>query len=602
MTTKERQFIFRFAKPYISNYILYFFLVCIMTVFSICSILSINNFLQILFASNSSTNVVKNTALDQILRDIYNYFLVFGKEKALIIFTAIILGVYFFKDVFTYLSQYQMGYTRNKIIRNVRNVLFAKYINQDISFTAKYKKGDLLSRISSDVIEYDENVLKSIQTLINSALVIILYMIILFYIDYFLTLAILVLLPVIGFLTSFISRKLRGSSKHLQQKNGYLVSMIEETISGLRIIKGLTAIELVNDKFRLFNASYTRLRNNIYRKIDLASPQSEFLSTIVVAVLLLLGCKNVMSGTGLTPEMFIVYLILFVLIVKPAKDASTCFYSMRRGTACIGRLMEIINSKQEIQEPTISKDFPILNKGITFKDVNFSYNKDVKVLKDINVFFEKNKITAIVGASGSGKSTMIDLIDKFYSINSGDILFDDISIKDLSSKQIRKNISLVTQDTILLNDTVANNISFEDSSYSTREIAQAAKTANSEEFILKLPHGYQTNIGDKGNMLSGGQKQRISIARAVLKDAPILILDEATSALDTKSERLVQQAINSISKTKTTIIIAHRLSTIINADKIIVLDNGQVKEQGTHQELYSLEGIYYKLCKMQEIR
>ncbi|MCH3924514.1 MAG: ABC transporter ATP-binding protein/permease [Bacteroidales bacterium] len=602
MTNRERRFILHFAKPYIGNYILYFFLVCVMSVFSICSILSVNNFLQILFSSNASNNVVNASLLDDILRNIYDYFLQYGKQNALIIFTSMILIIYFFTDVFTYLSQYQMGYTRNKIIRNVRNELFSKYIRQDISFTSKYKKGDLISRISNDVIEYDENILKSIQTIINSSLIITLYIIILFYIDYFLTISILVLLPIIGTLTSFISRKLRRTSKHLQQKSGFLVSMIEETISGLRIIKNLAAIDLVNSRFHSFNESYTRLRNRIYYKVDLASPQSEFLSSIVVVILLLVGCKNVLAGNSLTPEMFIVYLILFALIIKPAKDASTSFYSLKRGTACMNRIMEIIESKPEIVEPKESKDFPELKKGIIFKDVVFSYKKDIPVIKNINVVFEKDKITAIVGASGSGKSTMIDLIDKFYNIDSGDILFDDVSIKDLSSKQIHKNISLVTQDTILLNDTVANNISFEDSSYSMDKIIDAAKTANSEEFIMKLPQKYNTNIGDKGNMLSGGQKQRISIARAVLKNAPILILDEATSALDTKSERLVQQAINDISKTKTTIIIAHRLSTIVNADKIIVLDKGEIKEIGTHNELYSQKGVYYKLCKMQEIK
>ena len=600
MTKKERQFIGKNAKPYILHYVLYFFLVGIMSVFSICSILSINNFLQILFAEGDSFATPSASVLDEILNSIYAYFLRFGKQNALIYFTLIILGVYFMKDLFTWLAEYEMGCTRNKITRNIRFNLFSRFIRQDLAFFTSYKKGDLLSRISADVLEYDETVLRSVQTMINSFVVVALYLAMLFYINWQLTIITLLLFPLVALLTSTLSRKLKSNSKKLQAKNGELISDIEQTVAGLRIIKALTAIDFVNEAFRRKNHSYTQLRNSVYRKIYLASPQSEVISSFVIAVILLIGSRQVLLGQDLTSGMFIVYLILFVLIIKPAKDASTAFYNIKKGIACMNRIMEIEDSDNTIKEPEQAVDFPTLEKGIRFADVQFSYGDNI-VLNNINCLFEKGKTTAIVGSSGSGKTTMIDLIEKFYTINNGDILFDDISINNLNSKDIRQNIAMVGQETILVNDTIANNISFGNKSYTQEEIQKAAQVANAEEFILNLPDGYETNIGDRGDMLSGGQKQRISIARAVLKNAPILILDEATSALDTESERLVQMALDNLSKDRTVIMIAHRLSTVINADKIIVLDNGEIKEQGTHTELYNQKGLYYNLYKMQEI-
>lgn len=576
----------------------YVLLVVLMSFFSICSILSLNNFLQILFVENSSS---PTTELDKLLESIYSYFLVFGKQKALVYFTIIILLIYFLKDLFEWLAEYYMGCTRNKITRNIRNSLFECFITRDISFFTRHKKGDLLSRISSDVIEYDETVLKSIATIINSVVVVALYLGILFYIEWKLTLATIVLFPVVIITTSALSHKLKSNSKRLQKTNGVIVSVIEQTIGGLRIIKSLTAIEYVNKSFKKINNDFTVLRNKVYRRIEFASPLSEVLSSVVVAVILLLGCNEVLSDGGLTSTMFIVYLILFILIIKPAKDASTAFYKIKKGTASIDRIVEIEDIENTIKEPLHSKEFPKLSKGITFRNVSFSYEKDVPVLKNINCVFEKGKTTAIVGPSGSGKTTMIDLIEKFYLLDSGDILFDDISIKDIHSSKIRENISIVGQETILVNDSVRNNISFGNENYSLEQIHKAAQISNAEEFILSLPEQYETNIGDKGDKLSGGQKQRIAIARAVLRNSDILILDEATSALDNKSEVLVQEALDNIAKNRTVIVIAHRLSTIKNADKILVLEQGEIKEEGTHQELYDKRGLYYNLCTMQEL-
>lgn len=600
---ENKRFTYLFIKPYIGNLILYFLLVCLATIFSISSILSASNFLQILFQDglgDSSNNIVNISLLEETLNNIYSSIIVYGKKTALLIFGGLIFLIYLFKDIFTYLASYLISSTRNRVVRNIRNSLFDKYQELPFSYFSSHRKGDLISRISNDIIEYDENVLKSIQSLIQGIIIVVLYLLILFYIDYSLTLTVLIMFPILGGLVSFISRRLKQSSKHLQQKNSNLISIIEETISGLRIIKSHTAIEHVNNKFIQFNNSYTRLRNSIYRKVDLASPFSEFMGNIMIIAILIIGSKNILSLTpSLSPEIFIVYLILFTLIIKPAKDIPTSFFNLKKGRASVERFVEILNVKDEIIEPKERSGFNF-EKSILFKDLSFSYVKDEEVLKDINIEFEKGKTTAIVGASGSGKSTIINLIPKFYQPTKGGIYIDGINLKDIHSLDIRDNISMVTQDTILFNDTIFNNITF-GRDYPYDEVVNASKIAFAHEFIEKLPQGYNTMIGDMGQTLSGGQRQRLSIARAVLRNSEILILDEATSALDTQNEKLVQKAISNISKDKTTIIIAHRLSTIVSADKIIVMDKAQVKETGTHQELLEIKGIYHNLCTLQSI-
>ncbi len=600
---ENKRFTYLFIKPYIGNLILYFLLVCLATIFSISSILSASNFLQILFQDglgDSSNNIVNISLLEETLNNIYASIIVYGKKTALLIFGGLIFVIYLFKDIFTYLASYLISSTRNRVVRNIRNSLFDKYQELPFSYFSSHRKGDLISRISNDIIEYDENVLKSIQSLIQGIIIVVLYLLILFYIDYSLTLTVLIMFPILGGLVSFISRRLKQSSKHLQQKNSNLISIIEETISGLRIIKSHTAIEHVNNKFIQFNNSYTRLRNSIYRKVDLASPFSEFMGNIMIIAILIIGSKNILSSTpSLSPEIFIVYLILFTLIIKPAKDIPTSFFNLKKGRASVERFVEILNVKDEIIEPKERSGFSF-EKSILFKDLSFSYVKDEEVLKDINIEFEKGKTTAIVGASGSGKSTIINLIPKFYQPTMGGIYIDGINLKDIHSLDIRDNISMVTQDTILFNDTIFNNITF-GRDYPYDEVVNASKIAFAHEFIEKLPQGYNTMIGDMGQTLSGGQRQRLSIARAVLRNSEILILDEATSALDTQNEKLVQKAISNISKDKTTIIIAHRLSTIVSADKIIVMDKAQVKETGTHQELLDKKGIYHNLCTLQSI-
>lgn len=597
----NKNFTKHILKPYTLSFVLFFALMCVATLFSIASILSVSNFLQILF--DTPTEAVENPSqLEIILNKVYDYCLSFGKHKALWLFAGIIFVIYFLKDLFTYLASYFIGSTRNKIIRNIRNKLFEQFSTQTIGFIAKYKKGDLLSRVSNDITEYDQNVLQSIQTLIVNVISVILYFAVLLYIDYKITLLVLLVFPPVAGIVSFFSRKLKRSSKHMQQKSSHLTSIIEETISSLRIIKSFNAIDEMNTRFQNFNTSYTRLRNKINRRVNLASPQSEFFGNCLVIGILLVGSRNVIcSPVLMSADMFIVYLIIFSLLIKPAKDISTSFYNIKKADAAKNRICEIIYANNTIREPKNPITLEKFNKEITIQNLNFSYDDKNLVLKNINLSIKKGENVAIVGASGSGKSTLIDLIMKFYNTEENSILFDGIPIEKMTSDEVRKHIAIVTQETILFNDTVSNNISFSNNTYSQEEIETAAKIANAHEFITKLPQGYQTTIGDRGSTLSGGQRQRLAIARAILRKCEILILDEATSALDTISEHYVQESINKLSKEKTIITIAHRLSTIKNCDKIVVMDNGCIKEIGTHAELIAKNGIYHKLCKMQEI-
>ena len=476
----RRYFTWIFVKPYLGRIILYFILVCLATIFSIASILSASNFLNVLFSQELSNNVVSNPSLlDGLLSSFYSKIIAYGRENALYIFGALIFVIYFLKDIFTYLASFLISSVRNKVIRNIRNSLFHKFITLPLSYFSKHRKGDLLSRLSNDVIEYDENVLKSIMALVSGLIIVVLYLTALFYIDYSLTLTVLVVFPIVAFISSFISRNLRRSSKILQQKSGNIISIIEQTISGLRIIKAHTAIELMNDRF-------------VHFRVDLASPISEFLGNAMVIGLLLFGSSKVLSpNSSLSPELFIVYLILFTMIIKPAKDIPTSFFNIKKGKASIERIVEIIEIENQIIEPDKPISFPKIEKGIIFKDVCFSYEENL-VLKNINIVFEKGKTTAIVGASGSGKSTLIDLIPKLYEPTSGEILFDNISSKEIHSKSIRDNIAFVTQDTILFNDSIFNNITFGSSSYSMEQVKKSAEIARADSFIEKLPNGYNT--------------------------------------------------------------------------------------------------------------
>ena len=574
---------------------------CMATAFSIASILSISNFLQILFGTELQQTATPSE-LEKILNSVYGYFIGFGKEKALWIFAGLIFGIYFLKDLFTYFANYFIVSTRAKIVRNMRNDLIKCYTSQSIAFVNRYKKGDLLSRLSTDLVEYDQNVLQGMQSLVSVVINVVLYFAVLLYMNFSLTLTSLIVVPLIGAVVSFISRKLRKSSKQMQSESAELISRLEETISGLRIIKSHTAIDFVCKGFAKFNESYTRLRTKIYRRVDLASPQSEFFGNCMVIGILLLGTTYIISTPPqMSADFFIVYLIIFTLIIKPAKDFSTSLYNIKKGQAAEYRIAEIICAERIAEDQhSVGKIEGRVN-SIEINDLSFAYEQ-TEVLKNINLKFEKGKPTAVVGPSGAGKSTLIDLLLKFYSPTKGNITYNSTSVFDLSGIEIRNHIAIVSQDTILFNDTIIDNLKFGKENCTEEDVIGAAKMAKADEFISEMENGYRTRLGDGGNTLSGGQKQRLSIARAILKNADVLILDEATSALDTVSEKYIQQAIDELSKDKIIISIAHRLSSIKHFPNIVVLNGGELIEKGTHQELIELNGLYASLCSMQQMK
>lgn len=570
------------------------------TVFSIASILSISNFLQILFATNAQAPV-NPSRLEQLLNDVYTYFIRFGKTNALWIFASIVFGIYFLKDIFTYGASYFAASTRYKILRNIRRDLFRCYTTQEVSFMDSFKKGDLLSRLSTDATEYDQNVLQGLQSLVSVIINVLLYFAVLLYLNPLLTLTALVVVPLVGGAVSLVSRKLRKASKKMQTESAELISKLEETISGLRIIKSHTAIDFMNRRFSDFNNAYTRLRTSIYRRIDLASPQSEFFGNCMVIGILLLGTSQIIADPPkMSAEMFIVYLIIFSLIIKPAKDFTTSIYNIRKGKASEERMAEILlaEKKSETMEEELKIEKKI--KSIRIKGVSFAYSQ-TPVLQEINIPIRKGAPLAIVGPSGAGKSTLTDLLMKFRTPNEGEIYFNRTPISRLSENEVRRHIAVVSQDTVLFNDTVANNLAFAEADCSLEEIKAAAKAAKADEFIENLEKGYDTVIGEGGCTLSGGQKQRLSIARAILRNADILILDEATASLDTISERYIQEAIDAICKDRIIITIAHRISTIKHYPHIVVMNQGRIQAIGTHEKLIQRNELYASLCRLQNI-
>lgn len=595
-----KQITTKYLQPYIGNIVLYFVLICMATVFSIASILSISNFLQILFATNAQAPV-NPSRLEQLLNDVYTYFIRFGKTNALWIFASIVFGIYFLKDIFTYGASYFAASTRYKILRNIRRDLFRCYTTQEVSFMDSFKKGDLLSRLSTDATEYDQNVLQGLQSLVSVIINVLLYFVVLLYLNPLLTLTALVVVPLVGGAVSLVSRKLRRASKKMQTESAELISKLEETISGLRIIKSHTAIDFMNRRFSDFNNAYTRLRTSIYRRIDLASPQSEFFGNCMVIGILLLGTSQIIADPPkMSAEMFIVYLIIFSLIIKPAKDFTTSIYNIRKGKASEDRMAEILlaEKKSETMEEELKIEKRI--KSIRIKGVSFAYSQ-TPVLQEINIPIRKGAPLAIVGPSGAGKSTLTDLLMKFRTPNEGEIYFNRTPISRLSENEVRRHIAVVSQDTVLFNDTVANNLAFAEADCSLEEIKAAAKAAKADEFIEKLEKGYDTVIGEGGCTLSGGQKQRLSIARAILRNADILILDEATASLDTISERYIQEAIDAICKDRIIITIAHRISTIKHYPHIVVMNQGRIQAIGTHEKLIQRNELYASLCRLQNI-
>ena len=492
-----------------------------------------------------------------------------------------------------------MSPLRNGVVEDIRNEVYMKILILPLSFYSKVRAGDVISRLTTDVHEIEWSIMSTMQLILREPLLIIVYFSSLIVISPLLTLFSVIVLPLSGLIISFIGKSIKKKSEISQDKLGSITSSFDETISGLRIIKGFNAIEYAERRFMLLNKSFTYYMNKIFRRTELASPLTEILGVVSLLTIVYLGGKLVLGGGSLlTADALILYVVIFARMISPAKSFITATYSIQKGMASGKRVFEILDAQEkivEIENPISKIEF---NSEIEFKNVSFQY-EDIAVLRNINFRIDKGKTVALVGHSGAGKSTIADLLPRFYDVTDGKICIDGINIKSYSIRDLRGLMGIVSQEVVLFNDSIANNISFGIKNPTKEDIIEAAKIAHIHDFIESLPEKYDTIVGDKGALLSGGQKQRISIARAVLHNPDILILDEATSALDSESEHLVQQALDILMQNRTTLVIAHRLSTINKADKIIVMREGQIIEEGNHAELLELKGTYYNMIKIQ---
>ncbi len=525
-----------------------------------------------------------------------------GKLNVLIGICLFIIITIFLKNLFRYLAMYFLAPIRNGVVRDMRCKLFNKTLELPLSYYSEERKGDIISRMTTDVQEIEWSIMQSLEMIFREPLTIVVFLVMMFGISIKLTIAAFILLPITALLIGRIGKSLKRSASKGKEKMGVLLSIMEETLGGLRIIKGFNAEKMVNQKFRNENQQYTNISIRMYRKVDLASPLSEFLGVSVLVIILYLGGKMVVVDQQMDGALLIMYLVLFSQLLTPAKSFTSAYYSVQKGLASSERIDQILNAKVAIKDIPHPRSITKFEKELEYKNVSFAYREGEIgwVLRNINLKIEKGKTIALVGQSGSGKTTLADMLPRFYDTTQGELLIDGISIKNAKINDVRALMGIVTQESILFNDTVFNNIAFGIEGVVTEEqVMEAAKIANAHDFIIQMPDGYQTNIGDRGNKLSGGQRQRISIARAVLKNPPILILDEATSALDTESERLVQDALNKLMKNRTSVVIAHRLSTIQHADEIVVMHNGEIIERGTHTQLLAMKASYCKLHEMQ---
>ena len=522
----------------------------------------------------------------------------YGGSTTLIILGAFLVISTFLKVSTMYMAFFTMIPIRTGVVRDIRNQINRKITQLSLGFFSEERKGDILARISGDVNEIEASVMSSLDMLFKNPILILIYLIGMIAISWQLTLFVFILLPISGYVMGQIGKKLKRQSLEGQQQWGALMSQIEETLSGLRIVKAFNAEKKIQERFERANEEFRRTITNVYRRQQMAHPMSEFLGTATIAIVLWYGGSLILSEESpIDASTFIYYLVIFYSIINPAKDLSKAAYAIQKGVASMTRIDKILLAKSDINDPDNPRPIQ-LKKSICYNDVWFKYRDDY-VLKGITLEIPKGKTVALVGQSGSGKSTMVDLLPRYYDVTRGSITIDGTDIRDARLCDLRALMGNVNQEAILFNDSFFNNIAFGVDNATQEQVEEAARIANAHGFIMATEHGYQTNIGDRGGKLSGGQRQRISIARAILKNPPILILDEATSALDTESERLVQEALENLMRNRTTIVIAHRLSTIRNADEICVMHNGEIVERGKHEELISLNGYYKRLCDMQ---
>ena len=595
-----------FAKPYRGYALLNILSNILYALFGTLAMVSLFPMLNVLFDKTKRLEVKPVwegiSGLKNYAEDYLNYFVTQkandGNDDVLIFMVILVVSMFLLKNVFNYLAMYFITFLRNGVLKDIRNTLYDKIVNLPLSYFSEKRKGDTIARISSDVQEIQHSFLSILELIVREPLMILFTIIMMFLISAKLTIFVFIFIPISGFLISLIGKSLKRKSDRVQKEQGKFLSIIEETLGGLKVIKGFNAEKIFGNKFRESTTQFFKFSNKLLNRQNLASPTSEFLGITVISVLLWYGGQMVLKEKTLDAGLFIVYMGLAYNILTPAKAISKASYSVKKGNAAAERVLEILNTESPLEDKPNAIHIDDFTTAINIDNISFRYEDDL-VLKNFSIKVTKGKSIALVGQSGSGKSTIANLVTRFYDVNEGTISIDSTDIRDITKNSLRSLMGLVTQDSILFNDSVKNNVLLGKQDASDEEVVEALKIANAWEFVKDLPKGIETNIGDSGNKLSGGQKQRLSIARAVLKNPPIMILDEATSALDTESERLVQDALENMMKNRTSIVIAHRLSTIQNADNIVVMQKGEIVEQGTHNELLLKNKVYKKLVDMQ---
>ena len=598
--------VLKYGIEYYNYGVLNIFFNILYAIFSALAFVSFIPMLDVLFKQTKTVytepEYVGFSNILEYTEDYFNYYLSNQLEtdisSTLILVVGIVIFFFLMKNLFNYLALYNITFVKNGLLKNLRENLYSKVLNMPISYFLNKKKGDLMSRITADILEIQTSYLSILELMVREPLTIIFTLIVMFTISPQLTLFVTLFIPISGFIISIIGKKLRKDSKEVQQQQSNFLSIIDETISGQKVIKSFLSENFFHNKFKSINNLLYRFSNKVINRKNLAGPFSEFMGILVIGVLLWFGGKMVLISETISGTTFIVFMGLAYNILTPAKNLSKSFYSIKKGNAAAERVFEIIEYNKNKYDENRTLDFKKFKKNITFNNVEFSYG-EVKILDKISFTINKGESVALVGSSGSGKTTIANLLNGFFSPTSGNILIDDISISNITKESLYRNISIVTQESILFNDTILNNIRIGNLEASKEDIIEASKEANAHEFIQEQLNSYDTTIGDYGNNLSGGQKQRLTIARAMLKSPSILILDEATSSLDSESEKKIQNAIDKLMHGKTSLIIAHKFSTIKKCDKIILIDKGRIIAQGTHQELINSNSSYKNMNELQ---